>query len=68
MNLEPLDVPALLHQYGLRPSKKLGQNFLQDEQALRKIAEIADIQEQDPRSPIFKGKRPYWKSAPAWAD
>ena len=47
MNLEPLDVPALLHQYGLRPSKKLGQNFLQDEQALRKIAEIADIQEQD---------------------
>ena len=47
MNLEPLDVPALLHQYGLRPSKKLGQNFLQDEQALRKIAEIADIQSQD---------------------
>ncbi|PJH74797.1 MAG: 16S rRNA (adenine(1518)-N(6)/adenine(1519)-N(6))-dimethyltransferase, partial [Anaerolineae bacterium CG_4_9_14_0_8_um_filter_58_9] len=47
MTLELLDVPALLRQYGLRPSKKLGQNFLQDEQALRKIAEIADIQSRD---------------------
>ena len=45
--LPALNVPGLLKQYDLRPSKKLGQNFLQDEQALRKIAEIADIQEQD---------------------
>jgi len=46
-SLPALDIPALLRQYGLRPSKKLGQNFLQDEQALRKIVEIADIREQD---------------------
>jgi len=45
--LPALDIPALLRRYGLRPSKKLGQNFLQDEGALRKIVEIADIQEQD---------------------
>ncbi|MCJ7585215.1 MAG: 16S rRNA (adenine(1518)-N(6)/adenine(1519)-N(6))-dimethyltransferase RsmA [Anaerolineales bacterium] len=47
MTIRPLDVTALLRQYDLRPSKKLGQNFLQDEQALQKITEIADIQVQD---------------------
>jgi 16S rRNA (adenine1518-N6/adenine1519-N6)-dimethyltransferase len=47
MTIGPLDVTALLHQYGLRPSKRLGQNFLQDESALQKIASIADIQPQD---------------------
>jgi 16S rRNA (adenine1518-N6/adenine1519-N6)-dimethyltransferase len=47
MTIEPLDVIGLLRNYGLRPDKRLGQNFLQDEQALRKITEIADIQEQD---------------------
>lgn len=45
--LPALDIPTLLRRYGLRPSKKLGQNFLQDEQALRKIVEIANIREQD---------------------
>jgi 16S rRNA (adenine1518-N6/adenine1519-N6)-dimethyltransferase len=45
--LHALDIPALLRQYGLRPSKGLGQNFLQDEQALQKIVEIADIQQDD---------------------
>jgi 16S rRNA (adenine1518-N6/adenine1519-N6)-dimethyltransferase len=47
MTIRPLDVTALLRKYDLRPSKKLGQNFLQDEQALQKITEIADIQVQD---------------------
>jgi 16S rRNA (adenine1518-N6/adenine1519-N6)-dimethyltransferase len=50
MNAAPLpalDIPSLLRQHGLRPNKKLGQNFLQDEQALQKIVEIAEIQAQD---------------------
>jgi len=42
-----LNIQDLLRQYGLHPSKKLGQNFLQDEHALRKIIEIADIEEKD---------------------
>ena len=43
MKLEPLDVPNLLRQYGLHPSKGLGQNFLQDEYALQAIVNAADI-------------------------
>jgi 16S rRNA (adenine1518-N6/adenine1519-N6)-dimethyltransferase len=39
----PLDVPDLLRQYGLRPSKGLGQNFLQDESSLQKVAAAADL-------------------------
>ena len=47
MTIEPLDVIGLLRNYGLRPNKRLGQNFLQDESALQKIAAIAGIQQQD---------------------
>lgn len=36
-------VPALLKQYGLRPDKRLGQNFLVDENALRRVVEAADL-------------------------
>jgi 16S rRNA (adenine1518-N6/adenine1519-N6)-dimethyltransferase len=45
--LPPLDVPALLHQYGLRPRKGLGQNFLLDESALREIVSVADLGPDD---------------------
>jgi len=45
--LPPLDVPALLHQYGLRPRKGLGQNFLLDESALRQIVSAADLGPDD---------------------
>jgi 16S rRNA (adenine1518-N6/adenine1519-N6)-dimethyltransferase len=38
------DVPALLQRYGLRPQKSLGQNFLVDETALRRVVEAAGIQ------------------------
>jgi 16S rRNA (adenine1518-N6/adenine1519-N6)-dimethyltransferase len=38
------DLSALLRRYGLRPQKKLGQNFLVDEAALRWIVEAAQIQ------------------------
>lgn len=39
----PLNAAALLRQFGLRPDKKLGQNFLQDDSALRKIVTAAQI-------------------------
>jgi 16S rRNA (adenine1518-N6/adenine1519-N6)-dimethyltransferase len=43
ISLPPLNIPALLKQYGLRPSKGLGQNFLQDERALQDIVAAAGI-------------------------
>ncbi|MBK6645530.1 MAG: LCP family protein [Anaerolineales bacterium] len=42
-----LDAAAVLKRYGLRPDKKLGQNFLQDSSALEKIADAAEIQADD---------------------
>lgn len=47
VNLQPLDVPALLHKYGLRPDKKLGQNFLIDPEALEQIVQIAGVSPKD---------------------
>jgi 16S rRNA (adenine1518-N6/adenine1519-N6)-dimethyltransferase len=41
MNRAALDVPALLRQYGLRPDKKLGQNFLIDPAALERVVAAA---------------------------
>ena len=38
---------ALLRRFGLRPDKRLGQNFLVDQSALRKIVEIAAISLED---------------------
>jgi 16S rRNA (adenine1518-N6/adenine1519-N6)-dimethyltransferase len=43
LSLPPLNVAALLRQYDLRPSKGLGQNFLQDNCALQKIVSAADL-------------------------
>lgn len=39
----PLDVPALLRSHGLHPKKGLGQNFLIDESALKKLVAAAEI-------------------------
>lgn len=48
MNKIPsLSVPALLKQHGLRADKKLGQNFLQDADALKEIAEAAMLRKSD---------------------
>ncbi len=47
LGLPPLDVPALLRQYGLRPRKGLGQNFLHDNHALQKIVTAAEIERAD---------------------
>ncbi len=38
------DIPALLARYRLRPQKSLGQNFLVDEAALRRVVDAARIQ------------------------
>jgi len=43
MEATPLDIPALLRRYGLRPRKSLGQNFLVDEAALMRVVEAAEI-------------------------
>ena len=45
--IPPLDAAAVLKRHGLRPDKKLGQNFLQDSSALEKIADAAEIQADD---------------------
>lgn len=43
LNLPFLNVAALLREFGLSPKKGLGQNFLIDPEALRKIIQAADI-------------------------
>ena len=47
MSLPPLDVPGLLRRYGLRPDKRLGQNFLIDQHALQRVVEAGDPQPVD---------------------
>ncbi|MFZ1042722.1 MAG: 16S rRNA (adenine(1518)-N(6)/adenine(1519)-N(6))-dimethyltransferase RsmA [Anaerolineales bacterium] len=43
-NIPPLNVAQLLKKYSLRADKRLGQNYLQDADALEKIVETAEIQ------------------------
>ncbi len=45
--LEPLNVPALLRQHNLHPSKGLGQNFLIDPVALQRVVDAAQITADD---------------------
>jgi 16S rRNA (adenine1518-N6/adenine1519-N6)-dimethyltransferase len=47
MELPPINVPALLRQFELRPDKRLGQNFLTDMEALKQIIVAAQITDQD---------------------
>ncbi len=47
LSLPPLNIPSLLRQYGLHPSKGLGQNFLQDNRALQRIISVADLDPAD---------------------
>lgn len=42
-----MNAPDLLRRFGLRPDKRLGQNFLVDRSALLKIVEIAAISPED---------------------
>lgn len=43
----PLNIQALLNQFGIRPSKGLGQNFLIDESILENIVITAGVGNQD---------------------
>ncbi|HUG34863.1 MAG TPA: 16S rRNA (adenine(1518)-N(6)/adenine(1519)-N(6))-dimethyltransferase RsmA [Anaerolineales bacterium] len=45
--IPPLDVRSVLRRYGLRADKSLGQNFLQDVNALESIITAAEIQPSD---------------------
>jgi len=47
LSLPPLNARALLRTFNLQPSKGLGQNFLQDQAALQKIIETAEIEPND---------------------
>ena len=47
MNLPKLDIPHLLRQYGLKPDKSLGQNYLLDETYLHQVIDAANITSQD---------------------
>jgi 16S rRNA (adenine1518-N6/adenine1519-N6)-dimethyltransferase len=47
LSLPPLNIPELMKQFGLRPKKGLGQNFLQDNLALQEIVKAAVIQPAD---------------------
>lgn len=47
VTFSPLNVPALLHQFGIRPSKGLGQNFLVDETILHEIVARAGLDDHD---------------------
>lgn len=42
--MDPINVPELLRQHGLRPDKSLGQNFLVDESTLQRVAGAAELQ------------------------
>lgn len=41
------DIKKLLKRYNIRPSKKLGQNFLIDKEVLKKIIEVANLSKKD---------------------
>jgi 16S rRNA (adenine1518-N6/adenine1519-N6)-dimethyltransferase len=45
--IPPLDAAAVLKRFHIRADKSLGQNFLEDNSALEKIALAAEIQEDD---------------------
>jgi len=45
--METLLIFNLLKKYNLRPSKRLGQNFLIDKSVLKKIIDTADLTPQD---------------------
>jgi len=45
--LPPFNAAEILRSHGLRPDKRLGQNFLQDDSALQKIVAVAQITETD---------------------
>ncbi len=55
VQLPALNVSRVLKQYGLRPDKRLGQNFLIQESALQKIVEISGVSGGDSALEIGPG-------------
>lgn len=47
MQLDPIKIPSLLKEYGIKPSKSLGQNFLMDDVHLARVADAAEINSTD---------------------
>ncbi len=45
--LLPLNIPAILRQAELKPSRGLGQNFLSDDRILEKIVSLSEVTEND---------------------
>jgi 16S rRNA (adenine1518-N6/adenine1519-N6)-dimethyltransferase len=54
-SIPPLDAARLLQRYGLKPDRSLGQNFLQDPEALEAIASAADLDREDTALEIGPG-------------
>lgn len=46
-SLSPLDIPWILRQAELKPSRGLGQNFLSDDHILEKIVNLAEVTQED---------------------
>jgi len=47
LSLPPLNISALMKQFGLHPRVGLGQNFLQDNHALQEIVNVANLRPTD---------------------
>ena len=47
LNPEPLSIPSILKDYGLKPDKSLGQNFLVDPHYLSMVAETGELSGRD---------------------
>lgn len=47
LGIPPLNIPTILRQADIRPSKGLGQNFLSDPQILEKIVRSAEVSSDD---------------------
>ncbi len=47
MNIPKISIKALISEFGIKPTKGLGQNFLVDDNALQKIIIAADISPDD---------------------
>ena len=47
VDLPPLNLPELLRQHGLRPDKRLGQNYLVDHDMLNEVVACAQLQPED---------------------
>lgn len=45
--IEPINISALMEKYRIQPDRSLGQNFLVNRHALKRIVDIADISPRD---------------------